>query len=665
MKDLEDLTLKILKTSHKFTSNDYIKTYNIIYLHCTEQTDNYEIKGRVIYDKLESILVSYFKSMRPVSSLNSFYLMCLKLEKSFELLEKVYFYLERFFINVNINKKGENVVHLVTLYNKLLYKHYIYSCMPSIEEYFIYEIECIRNGNLEEMDKIKITADFLKGIFLNIENELEYEHFLEMCINSFNDGLKNENIETLIQKINIELKLSKELFDFRQKKFYSEITKSIAKNFKKFLGWYFCKENGKDLSVKKCKVQSSSDQTQCLSHFNTIKLILFNMDDKYIDLFFSKLSSYLLEYISSLENIRDLFSFFMEFKETFNDGNVKSDELEVCVEKEIISKLKNYENIQDHFSLIISDFIDRYECKDSIVDRTPDYLFYLTNLLCQKNQIIKKFSKDCLQRILNNFDSVSLELKLIHLCETHCGSSSVSWLKLIVQTYNTPLIQSFGLSDQDDDFITEMRLITKGFCNLEITATVLHPKLLDLQNILIKRYMLKYPRSEIRCCYPASPIIFEINGVNICMSTDKVSLLLYLRDESNLGILKLRSKDPNFDTNIEFLENHKIIIVAGSSAYINEMYNGKTGEVINLFEYEIKSKSKIENKVENANLLETAVESSIMKFMKRVKKSTIVDISEELKNLFNLKDFKLENIINKLEDKGYLKFENQYLVYIP
>lgn len=121
MEDLEFLTLKILKSAETFTSNDFIKAYNIIYLHCTEKTPTYEIKGIVIYQVLKDILANYFDSLSPVTSLKGFFNLCQNLEKSYFLLERVYFYLERFFINVNCNKNKSDIMHIRTLYYIILY----------------------------------------------------------------------------------------------------------------------------------------------------------------------------------------------------------------------------------------------------------------------------------------------------------------------------------------------------------------------------------------------------------------------------------------------------------------------------------------------------------------------------------------------------------------
>ncbi|WUR02599.1 uncharacterized protein VNE69_02124 [Vairimorpha necatrix] len=696
MKDLENLTLKMLKTSDSFTSNDFIKSYNIIYLHCTEKTQSYEIKGALIYDLLKKVLSEYFKSLRPISSLQGFFLLNIKLEKSFILINRVYYYLERFYINCNIKKRGSNVVHLNTLFYNLLYNNFMYSRITNIEEYFIYEIETLRKSNkLENMEELKKSVTFLKDLFFYSENLEEYEKFLEIYFKSFKI-CKDDDIEKLISKTNRELEIAKELFESSDREFYSEIVKLISKNFKKLLNWFFnnkkipreqnLKSNDINSVNTKNHVVNNNEQnkvdnsnvtnytrfyannTKFIENYKKIENILFYMEENYISIFFKKLELHILTHLEFLKDPEKIFKFFLLFFENFKFKNLKIDTFQLNIEKKIVELLSNTENLPNYFSNWINQKED--------FDEQLNYTFYLINKLNQKNLIINKLCHDCLERIINDTTKIDQELQLFRVCEIYCGSSSVSWLILILQNYNSPIEQSFGLSGQNENFLTELRLITKGFCNIEINSINLHPKLSALQDILVKRFYLKFPRSEISCSFRASFIIFEFLGINFRLSADKVSLLMYFSEENLIKKVKNLSKDPNFEENIDFLEKHGFIRRETNKIFINsdleilkdkckilnkKIKNEEEFDSIDLFDYKIQDEVKLDSEINNNSLVEFAVDSQIMKFMKKHKKSTIKEISGSL----DFEDSDLRGILQRLMSKGYLHMKNNNIEYIP
>lgn len=691
MEDLEFLTLKILKSAETFTSNDFIKAYNIIYLHCTEKTPTYEIKGIVIYQVLKDILANYFDSLRPVTSLKGFFNLCQNLEKSYFLLERVYFYLERFFINVNCNKNESDIMHIRTLYYSLFYKKYFYASISTLEEYFFFELHALRESyykkeTYENINELCKTVCYLRNIYFYSENHEEYICFLDKYYNSFTQTSDVCEINKLVRKTNVELKIAKLLFDFSSKESYYEITKFIAKKFKRLLDWIFYDEQPDNLATNICKIP------KFFGRFKKIENILHFMEDIYCTTFLLRIEPHLLQCLDNLKDLESIFGFYIEFRNTFISDSINIESLEDIFLKKIVEKIQDLENVPDFFARLIREISFETQNCESLINN----IFILINKIEQKALIIKKLSHECLERIINDRTDLNKEMRIFRYCKFHCGSSGISWLNLILQAYGLPITENFGLGGQEFDFNTNLHLITKGFCNLEVMTCNLHPKLTNLCDILLKRFHVKYPRSDINCCYKASSLIIEIHNIDIKLSTDKVSLLMYLMDEPDLKVLKAVSKDSCFYENIDFLEKCGLIIVKDNYGYVNPNRNDvinkclqiKENETydlqnyrsdntkyksyrregsntfIDLFYYKIPEKNRIVNCKNNDLGLDYAVESFIMKLMKKLKIAKISFVESEVKKKFKFFT-QFSDTIKHLVTKDFLDIKDDDVIYLP
>ncbi|WUR02600.1 uncharacterized protein VNE69_02124 [Vairimorpha necatrix] len=89
--------------------------------------------------------------------------------------------------------------------------------------------------------------------------------------------------------------------------------------------------------------------------------------------------------------------------------------------------------------------------------------------------------------------------------------------------------------------------------------------------------------------------------------------------------------------------------------------NEEEFDSIDLFDYKIQDEVKLDSEINNNSLVEFAVDSQIMKFMKKHKKSTIKEISGSL----DFEDSDLRGILQRLMSKGYLHMKNNNIEYIP
>ncbi|EQB62126.1 cullin-like protein (cdc53 family) [Vairimorpha apis BRL 01] len=309
IENLKKLTLKILKNSTKISSSDFIQAYNIIYLHCTSDIDAYEIKGSVIYNTLSEALILHFKSMRPISSLESFYKFISNL--NLDIIEKVYSYLSRFYIKINLDKNN-NISTIKYLFYTLIYKYGIYSSLKNIEENIIFEISCYRENNSENLIMIKTCIKFLRDLYLFNDNEEDYEKFINSYVYDFNESYSTDI------KINIEY---------------------INKEMEIFIEFCFSKhKNSTNTNLKNCDF---------FENYRKISKIILYMSEPYINNFFLKIEEFLKTSLKNIEYKEELLIFFINIKKNFCILNEKVNQLQKKIEIEIIKKFEKFDNVSE------------------------------------------------------------------------------------------------------------------------------------------------------------------------------------------------------------------------------------------------------------------------------------------------------------------------------
>lgn len=646
IENLKKLTLKILKNSTKISSSDFIQAYNIIYLHCTSDIDAYEIKGSVIYNTLSEALILHFKSMRPISSLESFYKFISNL--NLDIIEKVYSYLSRFYIKINLDKNN-NISTIKYLFYTLIYKYGIYSSLKNIEENIIFEISCYRENNSENLIMIKTCIKFLRDLYLFNDNEEDYEKFINSYVYDFNESYSTD-IKINIEYINKEMEIVESIFEHKKKDILAKLTKNLTKNYQKFIEFCFSKhKNSTNTNLKNCDF---------FENYRKISKIILYMSEPYINNFFLKIEEFLKTSLKNIEYKEELLIFFINIKKNFCILNEKVNQLQKKIEIEIIKKFEKFDNVSE---LILKNVEKNLKIKNfyEII-----ILVRLIDLLSSKNNILNNLGKNIIKRIINDPTSIEEEIQLITHCERDCGSGSVSWIKLILEKYNDPIHYKFKIGNYEKSVKIDVRFLTKIFCNLYTNEIKLWKPLENVINGILYEIKRENPKSSFNVCHEASFVIFEINNIEIKIGLDKFSILMSLSEETNIIKIKEFSKDVNFDKNLEFLILNNLVINEHNKIFINYLYTNKM-QKINIFDYKMNEKTKENYNNNREDFSEQTIESLIMKVLKQKKDFLVSNIFNIIKSQVECDEIKFQHILNKLEEKNFLELKNDVAYYIP
>lgn len=705
---VENLTLKILETPEKFSSNDFIDIYNTIYNHCTEKSDVFVVRGKDVYACLKSVLITYFESLKPISSLKSFNRLALKFVESLRVLTAAYSYLERYYIKSSINIRDGYTVDTTTLAYTIFYTHFLCTYVDSLTDYILYEIEFQRGSQNPKLESISVGTAHLQTILLYNDLSDVYENLINRYFKNFYMSIRETPITNIVHKTYREIQLSQTFFRFTLRADTQKLTHCISRRYKETLDLYVleykslgqssslvqmagldelddrCPESLKDSVLKTKHIKNNlfeyfaqlfyymkDDQTsQFLKIHN--QLVMKDLEEIQID----ELVIYYIDTVVLLKGVPITTQVVLHpLKEYIQRILANIDHIDMFVG--LVEEIRSDKNIKMNY------ITKRRHFKDMKKMRILELLMKAVKLSSSYEKIIARITANIQHRLIsNNIPSDSQEYSvvqdmilrddmLIGSIEKIFGVSYISWLKISIDRFLQPLTQSFGISNQEEDLMVEMRMLTKGFWNIKETEIVLHPTLKGIENILIKQNLLKFPRSEINTCYRVSPAVFSLNEFDFRVSTDVLSLLMFISEGISCEEIKKRSRDPNFESNIQLLSDNSIIIDRGGTYSINSNFSqsdyerilksdettkrSKISRQVDLFKVEFEVLDSKKSQMMKMSHFESAVEAFIVRTLKKKKRMPLEELVTLVDKKYDCKN--LEDIVEKLETKEYITRE--------
>ncbi|EOB13585.1 cullin like protein [Nosema bombycis CQ1] len=402
--------------------------------------------------------------------------------------------------------------------------------------------------------------------------------------------------------------------------------------------------------------------------------LIVHMKEDHISLFLSSLNRLISEDLKCINSIEDLVLFCINTSVMLKSIPLGTSEIQNSIKQHVEKVLLNTDHVLKLSSIIeeirtnsnpkINSMMRSKEFKDISKEFILEIVMKIIKISYLHEEILKKIILNIQQRLLdfcdyeakgdykgeggyknnikaedsesiwatienikkNNYNkhdhnkdyASSFDKKIIDSIEKIFGVSYISWLKIAIDRFLKPFSQSFGLKNQNEDLKTEIRLLTKGFWDVPFTSLNLHPTLKEIELILIKQNLLLYPRSEISPMYRVSPVTFTLNNIDIRVSTDLLSLILYFTESDSLDLVKEKSKDVNFDENLQKLIKNEIILEKDGKLILN--YDFKSQKpFLNLFNVEFETLTP--NLIQSpSNHIETAIEAFCIRKLKKLKR---------------------------------------------
>ncbi|KAF9763163.1 hypothetical protein NGRA_1458 [Nosema granulosis] len=699
---MENLTLKILESPEKITSNDFISIYNTVYTHCTQKSDVFVVRGKDVYDSLKSVLVSYFENLRPISSLKSFNRLFHKFIKSLDLLTASYSYLERYYIKSAINIRDGYTQDITTLSYSIFYSKYMASYTQNLISNLLHEIEFQRKSENPKFENVAQASANLNTLLLYNDLGDVYEELVDRYYKIFYKSVKDTPISNIIQKTHREIEMAQHFFGFSHRSDFLKLTSCLSRRVKESLDFYVLEFN----------IQNNL--------FEYFSKIFYHMKEEHSRMFIETHNKLVLKEMEGM-GIIDLVIYYIDTVILFMRNPLNTSSILQTVEEYLKKTLSNKENVVDLVDLVEEIRVDKNPKINNIIkNRAVDTKLALElamkaiKLSHEHEKIIKSITRNIQHRLINenvdfsyenNFTNENVDFSysftrdqmLMVSIETVFGSSYISWLKISIDRFLKPTRQNFGIANQENDLKTEIHLLTRGFWSIPETKTTLHPTLRGIESILIKQSLNMFPRSEINTCYRASPAIFSLNEYDFRVSSDVLSMIMYFSECSSLEKVRELAKDANFEDNLRLCLENGIFIQKDGEIFINSNfnqlnydgiiernYNGRkrsknkddleasknkddleaTKGIIDLFKVELKSPISAKDSIGKNNSLEMAIEAFVVRTLKKRKKMAVKELLENINKSYSCKGVGIEEILKKLQSKEFVKVEKESISYL-
>ncbi|KAF7683545.1 hypothetical protein TCON_1242 [Astathelohania contejeani] len=637
---LSKITQKILKSPSDLTSIEFIQGYNIIYEYCTVITSDYEIRGRPVYDLLHDVINNYTTECQIACSVNDFVAQSKLFELSLSLISKMYSYLERYFIQVSIERRDTYVQDIETLMYSFYYRNYIERVEQTLLKMLLFGVEISRNGDDDSLSELAYAIQFYRKLLAYSDEMPRYDHLIKLYILEFKEKLKKiDCIKEIVSCINNELIRCIKIFDLDPNRLDKTCSKLVAG----------CTSRADEMvryAMERIKAKKDA--------YSVIRILELCGGGHILRLFqrYQQFMDGVLSRCKTFEEVSSAFKFFsQQIEQSFKD--------DPRIRTAFFQKFKNFvidkknEEIftREHIINVFDKEIDRViKEKNGKIDTflsfasTLDINIYDQLITSQQKRLLfDQSDKEEEKKLLN-------ELK--NIAPYECIIKGKRSIKDITNTFKI------------GEDITVKRL-TKGLWNLESENLVLHP-LLEESKIQIEEISkIKYPKSLISLCLSVSPIIITINGFDIRLSTDKASLLLFLEEENEEEILMSLTKDDNLIEKLLWLESKKLIYRKDGKYFINNDISESMDVFEDKYEVPIIDDSKL-----GVGCKINILEANVMRYMKKAKSSTIEMIYEEMISS-GLEEYLTDGVnqvikvVDVLINKDYLMRESENIIYIP
>lgn len=654
------------------TQKEYIETYNCVYSYCTGHSNNYVIKGEAIYDLLKTRLEEFANNLEFQGSICDTAKQIQNLNLTIDLLEKLFSYLERFYIKTSI-LNYKDVKKLRDLFFYKIYYQFIFKIEENLVNIIFLEIETLRKMYKQNFSELTTVIDF---------------YFTCLTINGLVTnmiGFSRRYVEEFKQSFNFNVEIGKFL-----KKIYLEMffittvinDKDMAKEVIQTI--IFRKDEILDYVFKKI------DNFEKFKH---IYVIITMMPENCKAMFKKRYEDFVVHLLEKSITFDDFFTNYCRLGQqvTLNKLSGYDELINECfkctfLERPVHKQTQIHREMMEYFhgclmhAYYIRDVLGRcsdsrklsVQCvstgseaetvkhgEDSFIN--SERFFDLFSLICD-DDLIDLYTQSTQERLLKGMDPAREEAYTNIILE-RVGWGSASILKNSVTNFKTKQNYLFDISVNNVFSVSCVR-ITKSFWGIEKDEPNLHPSLESIKKEISAsierpaRYILEFN-------FAVSPIIFSFNNTRYKMSSSAVSLLLYIQESTGIDINTLQSlaNDKFFEKNLEMLLKNGFISIQTDSDNTQKIFAlDKYSEeaVVDLFELPVKKVVAAEPVVLDTQSFQI-LEAKICKIMKKSKELMPCVLREQLGS----EEVEFENAISNLISKGYLSVSGSYLVYIP
>lgn len=631
----------ILYNPHLLTANDYIETYNNVYIHCSSITEHYCILGEEIYKMIEESLRNFAEKLEFKGSIRSMVSQIYSFKISIDLLKRVFNYLERFYIKTSIMNQYD-VKRLEDLFFYQVYFNFIYKIEENLQNIMLLEIETYRKAYKTHFDDLKTVISFYMNCLDNNGLDTNKRKFLQRYFQDFKDSFDFDNeISKLVKKIYLEMYFVTNILGDK------DISKEIIQTI------FFRKDEILDHIFELIK---SFDK------FKHVYIIITMMPESFKNQFKFKYEEFLTDLFANSHTFEEAYSNFMNVKNQISENRLigYSDIADGIFKKSFLEK-STHEQAVIHLEIV--KFIDgavRTSNHKKIYEQNDFTVLFDMFTLIFDEYLIGIYTESVQMRLLKGMNP-DFEYVLANMVLERIGWSNASSLKNTVMSYinKIKLIVSYDVFPLPTSYVK----ITKGFWGLEKNEPNLHPLLEEYKSRILSNIDIP-ERHKLEFNFKVSSIVIQLNHTKYRMNTDIASLLLMVADKSPMSSDSLRefSNDPYFDDNIAFLIKYEFIskIVDFNGIERLEALDKYSEETfVDLFKLPKKKVNKNEQQSDDIHTIHI-LESKICKIMKRQKEISVDSLKKEFSDepLF-------DQILNGLVSKGYLELEENKVKYIP
>ncbi|EJW03023.1 hypothetical protein EDEG_02605 [Edhazardia aedis USNM 41457] len=175
---------QILETPDNIDSETFARTYNSVYKYCMTSSNNIEIRGKEIYRILQETVATYAFSHKGMlnCSLISLYSTLTQYRKSIILMQNIFKYLERFYVESSIQRKDSSVMDVKTLMYFYFYREVMEPKCFFLSECFLNELEVVKVCNFKFL---KRCLCYFREVLVYADDEIVFKKFLQAFVDKF------------------------------------------------------------------------------------------------------------------------------------------------------------------------------------------------------------------------------------------------------------------------------------------------------------------------------------------------------------------------------------------------------------------------------------------------------------------------------------------------
>lgn len=666
---LERSLATILRSPHSISQSLFSETYNTIYAHCTAPSEEYSIKGDLIYDLLAENIDTFASKLKFQGSVPTLAGQVGIFRSSLVLITKIFSYLERFYIRTSMLRSLQ-VQKLRDLFHSKIYYNYIYKVEENMLDLIFLEIETSRKLHRQEYDELKTVVTFYLELLVGTGQEGAMRHFFKRYVEDFRLHTNfNLEIGKLLKKIYLEVFFASGVLGDRE----------------------VCKEIIREIVFRKDEiVEHVFAKIVSFEKFKHIYKIISMMPETVKNQFRCRYGEVLGLSFGGLSTFFEIYRMYAKMRKqiVMNKMSGYGEMLDSTVKK-MFSEKKSADQMEIQAGMVdaIEKFIEKHDFdtggnlgagsdglskKFGRKDKECEHefpvdleIYFDLFALIFTEYLMDLYTERCQHRLLKGLSPIKEQVYEEMILE-RIGWSAATRLKSSVSSFTSRYVLEIPVEErkhsdsapEHSNFKVSLAKITKGFWDVERNEVNLHLSL-ERAKCSVSGLVQLAERQKLDFNYRLSPVVFEINGTKYRISGDVFSMYLHVLTADGIGVEELRSlcSDRHFDANIDFLVRNEFVLYDGRFRTVEKRSDQK---FVDLFVVPKKLAVKEEAAYaseKNIHVVESRI-CSIMKKSKRMLKQALAE-SVECDRL----DF--EMAFTGLISKGLLEVKETEAIYIP